>query len=209
MFPLKKTFEELMAQLTSDVALTAKLWTEIEGNYSQKDRHYHNLQHLSSLLQCLFSVKDKIQDWTTLLFSVYYHDIIHDPESAENEERSAELAAQRMNQIGMSTEMIKGCTDQIMATKSHQSTQDRDTNYLMDADLSILGQSWDRYSEYCQNIRKEYAIYPSALYNAGRKKTLRHFLAMKPIFKTDFFSRKLDQQARENIRKEIDILTRM
>lgn len=207
MSPLRKTFIYLLAKFTRENALIEKLWIEIEENYSGKDRHYHTLQHLDKMLEYLTEARDKIQDWDAILFSVYYHDIIYEPSRADNEERSAQLAAQRLNQVGVPSGMIKKCTDQIMTTKSHQSTEDGDTNYLIDADLSILGQSWEKYSEYCENIRKEYVIYPSALYNAGRKKTLNHFLAMERIFKTDFFFSKFDQKARENIKKEIDTLT--
>jgi predicted metal-dependent HD superfamily phosphohydrolase len=52
-------------------------------------------------------------------------------------------------------------------------------------------------------VRKEYLIYPDLIYNPGRKKVLHHFLAMDRIFKTDFFYNKFEQQARQNLRKEI------
>jgi predicted metal-dependent HD superfamily phosphohydrolase len=66
-----------------------------------------------------------------------------------------------------------------------------------------LGYTWDKYREYCQQVRKEYAIYPDFLYNPGRKKALQHFLDMDVIFKTGFFRNKYEIQARKNIVQEI------
>jgi len=206
MSQLRKTFVDLLAKFHGNDGLIGKLWIEIEENYSGKERHYHTLHHLDKMLQYLAEAKYKIQDWDVLLFSVYYHDIVYDPSRADNEEKSAQFAAQRMTQMGILSGMINKCTGQILATKSHQSTGDNDTDYLLDADLSILGQSWEKYSEYCENIRKEYTIYPDVLYNTGRKKTLEHFLAMERIFKTDLFFKRFDHQARENIKKEIGTL---
>jgi len=106
-----------------------------------------------------------------------------------------------MNQVFVASETIQLCKEQILATKSHTISINSDTNHFTDADLSILGQSWETYSLYCQNVRKEYAVYPDLVYNPGRKKVLNHFLAMDSIFKTDYFYNKFDRQAKENLRK--------
>jgi predicted metal-dependent HD superfamily phosphohydrolase len=62
------------------------------------------------------------------------------------------------------------------------------------------------YSDYYKNVRKEYSIYPNLLYNPGRKKVLKHFLAMGKIFKTDYFYQKFEKNARLNLQKELDLL---
>ncbi len=81
-----------------------------------------------------------------------------------------------------------------------------DANYFTDADLSILGQDWEIYTQYYKNVLKEYAIYPNRIYNSGRKKVLQHFLTMKNIFKTEYFYQKFEETARRNIQKEIELL---
>ncbi|PWK27962.1 hypothetical protein LV89_01369 [Arcicella aurantiaca] len=111
-----------------------------------------------------------------------------------------------MKSIGVPLEMIELCKTQIMATKTHVLSENIDTNFFTDADLSVLGQSWEMYSEYYQNVRKEYAIYPDLIYNAGRKKVLKHFLVMERIFKTDEFYLKFEANARVNLEKELAIL---
>jgi predicted metal-dependent HD superfamily phosphohydrolase len=204
---LKQTFIALLTKYTNDQDLITELWAEIERNYSDKKRHYHTLNHLENLLQQLTEIKPQIKDWDVVLFSLYYHDIIYNSLKSDNEQKSAELAENRMKSIGISLAIIERCKAQIMATKAHFMSENEDTNYFTDADLSVLGQSWEMYSEYYQNVRKEYAIYPDLIYNAGRKKVLKHFLAMERIFKTNYFYLKFEAQARVNLEKELAFLT--
>lgn len=202
---LKETFIGLVKSYTDNDGLTKDLWADIEKNYSDKKRHYHTLQHLENLLVQLTEVKGEIQNWETVLFTLYYHDIIYSSLKSDNEEKSAELAEKRMKQISVPKDRIELCKNQILATKSHITSADGDTNYFTDADLSVLGQDWETYSRYYQNVRKEYSIYPDLVYNPGRKKVLNHFLSMDRIFKTDFFRNKFEKQARQNLQKEIEL----
>lgn len=203
---LKKIFIELLSNYTNDSGFINELWSEIERNYSDKKRRYHTLQHLENLLTELKEVKHEIQKWDVVLFSLYYHDIVYNTRTSGNEEKSAELAEKRMQQIGIPKDIIESCKDQILATKSHFKSTDGDTNYFTDADLSILGQAWEIYSLYSKNIREEYATYPDFLYNSGRKKVLDHFLSMECIFKTNYFYNKFEIQAKKNIQLELDLL---
>jgi predicted metal-dependent HD superfamily phosphohydrolase len=204
--PLKQTFQNLLANYTSDENLVEKCWTEIEKNYANKKRHYHTLQHLGNLLLQLTEVKNSIQSWDTILFTLYYHDVIYNPLRSDNEEKSAKLAVQRMKKLAVPAQIIELCQEQILATKSHGKSSNNDTNYFTDADLSILGQDWDTYSQYYQAVRKEYAIYPDLIYNPGRKKVLQHFLSMQGIYKTAFFINKFEVTAKLNLQKEISLL---
>lgn len=203
---LKETFIELLTKYTDNDSLKKELWTEIEKNYSSKKRHYHTLEHLDNLLSQLTDVKSEIQNWETILFTLFYHDIIYNSIKSDNEEKSAEFAENRMKQISVSNDKIELCKKQILATKSHIKSTDSDTNYFTDADLSVLGQNWETYLLYCKNVRKEYSIYPTLVYNPGRKKVLNHFLSMDRIFKTDFFYNKFEIQAKQNLQQEIESL---
>lgn len=203
---LKQAYIELLTNYSDNYSLNNELWTEIEKNYSSKKRHYHTLQHLDSLLAQLNDVKGQIQNWESILFTLYYHDIIYNSLKSDNEEKSAEFAEKRMKQISVSNDKIELCKKQILATKSHIQSTDSDTNYFTDIDLSVLGQTWETYSAYYKNIRKEYSIYPDIVYNPGRKKVLNHFLTMDRIFKTDFFHDKFEIQAKLNLQKEIELL---
>ena len=203
---LKETFINLLSNYTDNKLVINDLWNEVVKNCSSKKRHYHTLQHLDNLLAQLTDVKGEIQNWNTILFTLYYHDIVYNSLKSDNEEKSAELAEKRMKQISVSIDKIELCKNQILATKSHIKSTDSDTNYFTDADLSVLGQNWETYLLYYKNVRKEYSIYPDFVYNPGRKKVLNHFLSMDKIFKTDFFYKKFESQAKQNIQKEIELL---
>lgn len=203
---LKERFLHLCTPFTKDPYLIDTLWSEIEKKHSEKGRYYHNLQHLDHMFSELNSIKSKLENYTGVSFSVFYHDVVYDAASKSNEEKSAELAESRLQKLNIDQNLITKVSGQIIATKSHQKSDDSDTNYLLDADLSILGQDAETYREYTQKIRKEYSLYPDLLYKPGRKKVLRHFLELDSIFKTEDFREKYEKRARENILFEIESL---
>lgn len=200
---LKEKFFQLCFQFNQDEILIANLWQEIEKRYSEKGRHYHNLTHLENMFLELELVKDKILNFKTIAFSVFYHDVIYNASSKLNEEKSAKFAEAKLEKLGLSKTDIRDISEQILATKSHQSSENNDTNYLLDVDLSILGKDIETYLKYTKQIRKEYSIYPDFLYKPGRRKVLQHFLELESIFKTDYFKEKYEISARENIEFEI------
>ncbi|WP_139419536.1 HD domain-containing protein [Chryseobacterium mulctrae] len=203
---LKDRFESLCLNFTKDKILIEKFWFEIEKKYSGKSRYYHNLQHLENMFEEIDAVRNQIEKFDNISFSIFYHDVIYDPTSKLNEEKSADIAKERLESLDVNNDDIQKVYKQILSTKSHQKSKDEDTNFLLDADLSILGKSSEVYSEYTKQIRKEYSIYPDFLYKPGRKKVLQHFLELESIYKTEFFKNKYETQARENIEFELKSL---
>lgn len=151
----------------------------------------------------LSDVKEKLRDWDTALFSVFYHDVVYNPLRRDNEERSIVIAENRLRYIDVPEGKIADCKAQILCTQTHQHCADSDSNFFTDADLSILGQDWERYEAYAIAVRQEYALYADNLYYPGRKAVLHHFLQMNRIFKTQDFFDKYEKQARENLLHEL------
>ena len=203
---LSDTYFQLARQYTNDEQKIAECWSEIEKAHSSSGRYYHNLSHLENLITQLSFCKEEIADWNTLLFSVFYHDIVYSVTQKDNEEQSAQLAEKHLSALQVPTLQIKKCTVQIIATKSHQFSDDPDTNLFTDADLSILGMEWPLYEAYYKQVRQEYAIYPDPVYKPGRTNVLKHFLQMEQIFKTTPFYNKYEQSARENLTHELSAL---
>ena len=203
---LKQLFIETCHNYTSNNAVIENLWVEIEQQYSGKKRYYHNLLHLENLHVQLTAIKNYVQNWDALMFALFYHDIVYNTLKHDNEEKSTTLAGNRLAEINVPIALITKCQAQILATKGHSVSADADTNLFTDADLSILGQPAEVYKTYCNQIRKEYSIYPDIIYNPGRKKVLEHFLQMERIFKTTIFYDMFEQQARQNIGLEIELL---
>lgn len=166
---LKEIFTSLIDKYTSDSAIAQKLWDEIEKQYTSPKRFYHNLQHLENMYKQLEAC-EQIDDWDTLMFSLFYHDIIYKATSKDNEEKSALAAIKALTAINYPKEKIKLCGEQILATKGHELSTDNDTNLFTDADLSILGSDWDSYLEYSKQVRNEYAIYPDLCTTPAEKR---------------------------------------
>ncbi len=98
-----------------------------------------------------------------------------------------------------------------MASKPHDiinsKSQKNDLSLFLDFDLAILGSPWDEYEEYSQQIRKEYRQYPEAIYHPGRKNALEKLNEKEHIFFTPAFRDLLEAQARQNIFREIQLLS--
>lgn len=197
------TWQKLATKYTDNNQLVRELWKEIENSYTAQNRHYHNLAHLSYMVDHTTNYHSKLSDPDTVLFSIFYHDIVYNTMRQDNEQKSADLARKRLSQLQVPDDNITRCGTQIVATQNHAPSNDADTNYLLDFDLAILGENPIIYREYTQKIRKEYARYPDFLYRRGRKKVLQHFLAMNRIFGTDAFYERYEQTARDNLKAEL------
>jgi len=203
---LKEVYFGLLSNYTNSSALRNEFWNRIVDNHTCHKRFYHTLEHLHNLLPQLQQVKSEIRDWNSVLFALYYHDIIYNATKSNNEAKSADFALEEMLKLNVDNQTVVNCKAIILATKKHERSHLEDINYFTDADLSILGADWKTYENYTQNVRKEYAMYPKVFYSMGRKKVLKHFLDMTIIFKTNYFSHRYEQQARINLNRELVML---
>lgn len=196
-------WKALAEQYTKNLVDIQNYWSEIKRVYSAPKRTYHNLAHLENMIFWWQQCCQLLQDADMVLFAIYYHDFIYNIHRKDNELLSANLAAERLTVLGVPAAKIERCRKHILATATHGNNEDLDSNYLVDMDLAILGVYPDMYKIYCQQVRKEYAIYPDFLYRRGRKKVIAHFLSMPQLYKTLFFQKKLEAQARINLEQEL------
>jgi predicted metal-dependent HD superfamily phosphohydrolase len=183
-----------------------EFWIEIATAYSSKKRAYHNLTHLESLAAELEAVRRQVTHWDCIVFAIAYHDLVYSATAKDNEDKSAEIAVNRLKKTNLDTSEVSLCKEMILATKGHTVSIETDVNFFTDADLSILGKSEKVYVAYAQAIRKEYSIFPDLLYKPGRRKVLEHFLAMPRIFKTSYFFDHYENAARKNLEQEFSSL---
>jgi predicted metal-dependent HD superfamily phosphohydrolase len=196
-------FKNLLLKYTRDGKLADALTEEIASCYSSSGRYYHSIDHVGYMLDRISEYKGGIRDRDTLLFAVFYHDIVYVPYRSDNEEKSAGIAVQRLKLINFPQKKIQACRTHILTTKTHSGSPGKDTELLCDADLAILGDSREKYLEYADNIRREYSVYPDEEYRKKREHVLRGFLDMKRIYKTDHFYTLREIKARQNIEYEL------
>ncbi|WP_299824712.1 hypothetical protein [uncultured Pontibacter sp.] len=204
---LQLQWEKLCAEYTTDTALVAQLWNELAQAHTSETRHYHTLDHLAYMLELADKYRQPDISYEALQFAIYYHDIIYNPTTPDNEEKSAALAEIRLKALGLPEQEIAFVKELILATKTHHSgSDDATTNFMLDLDLAILGAGWQKYNVYRQAVRKEYSMYSDADFQSGRSNMLVQFISQPNIFKTPFFQERLELQARENLRMELDML---
>lgn len=187
--------------------LAHKTIERIIKKYSGSNRHYHNIDHLSNLVYLQRQYAPFIVDNDSLLYAIYFHDLIYKVTRSDNEERSAQEAVAFLNRIGYPEDKQHKIFAFIAATQKHVNPiLDPDLDYLLDFDLHILGARPFQYEAYTRQVRKEYAIYPTFMYRKGRKKVLQHFLSQPEIYKTAVFRDKYELKARENMERELEQL---
>jgi predicted metal-dependent HD superfamily phosphohydrolase len=179
------------------------VYAELHDRYREPQRHYHNLDHVVEVLALVNELQAFAEDLTAVQLAAWFHDAIYDPRASDNEERSADLAEQLLRGWPPPRGLLDRVRSLILLTKTHQAAaDDRDAAVLLDADLGILGAPPERYLEYAQAIRREYAFVPDAAYRRGRTDVLRNFLNRPRIYRTEPMLATREEQARRNLEAE-------
>jgi predicted metal-dependent HD superfamily phosphohydrolase len=197
-----------------------RLWTL----HTESTRHYHTARHLQEMWQYLNSVRQSLSlstlQYDSLLFAIYFHDAIYNPQSSTNEADSAALWQACAADLHMSDSITTHVATMILATQSHR-VPDHDENdpeakteafviqLLLDLDLAVLGKDEAAYDAYAAAIRREYAFVPTDEYCTKRASILQNMLDQSPrLFGNPIFFHTLEGRARNNLRREIAMLQR-
>lgn len=191
----------LMERLGFDANID--VYRELLACYSQKHRHYHNVSHISAVLNHLEKVQNLTDNASTIELALWFHDAIYKVLSSTNELNSANWAATFLQVNGASKKAASKVHSLIMATLHNFTPADNDEKLMVDIDLAILGCDSDTYELFESWIRKEYRLIPSFVYNKKRKAILAGFLDRDRIYSHDYFYQGLEKSARENISKAI------
>lgn len=185
--------------MSEDWSLLPPARTFALPHYQQPKRAYHNDWHVRSMLDGLA----RRQVLTpTLALAVWGHDLVYDPEAANNEARSAELFCEWLAGQGAGVE-VRGQVERLILATAHTSLPvTREEALLVDADLSILGADPETFAAYAAGIRQEYGHVPEQLYRSGRRRVLEHFLGRERIYTTPEFGL-LETQARANLKQSL------
>ena len=209
MIKLKKYWNELLSRYTSDTRLTEQVFEKISKAYSEEHRHYHNSGHILSMLDEINNSSDPAIDKDSLLFATWFHDMVYNPRKHNNEEASAETSVSILQQLAVPEEKIIKIRALILATANHTAHRpglDHELDFFLDCDLKILGSERQEYLLYAANIRKEYKHVLSFIYKRERKKILKRFIDSPTIYRTNYFIKKYEEQAKNNIQFEIQNL---
>lgn len=177
-----------------------ELLIELTRRYTEPHRRYHDLRHIADMLLKGrgFPLSDE------QVMAVWFHDAIYDPASKTNEIDSAELAVERLFQLGWEGARVKVVQQIVLDTKGHTPSIEA-SKPVLDLDLSTLAGSWEDYARNGANIRAEYASVPEADWLVGRRKWLESMLAKPALFHTDW-GKGLESHARRNLARDLSEL---
>ena len=171
-------------------------------------RRYHDAEHVAAVLHHVDEIVDAepIARLDLVRAAAIFHDVVYDPRAADNEARSADLAAAlTADELGWSVDDTEVVRRLILATADHEA-QDALEAVLLDADLAIIGAPAAAYARYVVGVRAEYAHVDDAGWRAGRAAVLQSFLDRPTIYATETMRSRREEQARVNLRAELDAL---
>jgi len=198
MAALRRRFADLLGRLGAS-ADAAHLFDRLHAAYAAPDRAYHDTRHLTDCLAELDGAPDLGADRDLAEAALWFHDVVYDARSSDNEERSAAWAAQELEAAGVSPRATAEVARLIRLTRHSEPTPDPTGRLVCDIDLVVLGRDPAGFAEFERGIRKEYAWVPELVYRAGRGQVLQALLARRSIYQTDHFQRRYEAAARRNL----------
>jgi len=193
--------------------ISGRIRDELVRAYTAPDRHYHNLAHIEGMLGLMRAHERTLSDPGVVEAAIWFHDAVYDTRRHDNEERSAELAAEQLAGV-LSSDRIERVAKMIQATAGHVVPEGfdddamRDCALFLDMDLAILGSTSDAFAAYEAAVRREYGWVPEALWIEGRRKVLQAFLARAAIYASPQFRASHETAARENLTRSLEGLAR-
>jgi len=193
----------------SDLGLSqpdASLFSELLARYSEPGRAYHTCQHLEECFSQFSAARALARHPGEVQLALWFHDSIYDTRSSTNESESADWACRVLQTGGAVPRMRVRVRKLILATRHAGSLDCDDARLTVDIDLAILGAGQERFAEYEQQVRAEYAWVPEPLFRSTRAKILGEFLARPAIYSTETFRTRFESCARENLSRAIAAL---
>jgi predicted metal-dependent HD superfamily phosphohydrolase len=197
---------EAWAALAGDSPTSRTEWAAVVAAWSEPHRRYHDLAHLAAVLGLVDALSPAADDADAVRLAAWYHDVVYDPSSSENEERSAGRARAGLRGL-VDDERLAEVERLVLVTVDHDPAPD-DANgaVLCDADLAVLAAPPDAYAGYASAIRAEYGHLSDADFTAGRIAVLERLLALPALYRLPENAERWTATARANLGAELALL---
>lgn len=184
----------------------------LEAAYAHPPRAYHHFGHVRDVLGEHARVAGDV-GWSRPVetaLAVLYHDAVYVAGRSDNEARSATLAREHltrwMHGAGVEVARVAHLIELTARHGQHApgdfgtGADADDTRLFLDCDMAILGAPAPEFQRYDLAIAEEYrGVVPGWLYRRKRTAFLRGLLERPRIYLSDYFHRRLDARARENL----------
>ena len=188
--------------------LTDAMLNRIADLHRGPDRGYHGWTHPLALLDLWKEVRDGLDDPLAVRCAILLHDAVYEPRAADNEARSAALAAEMLDGV-VPPETLARTVRLIEATAKHAipdnlpADEHGDMAMFLDMDLAILAAPQAEFDAYEAGVRHEYREVPEAAFRAGRARILEGFLARDALYLSPWGRAAFEAGARANLDRSI------
>ena len=181
-------------------------WAAVVDAWSEPHRRYHDLAHLAAVLGIVDALAAHARDPDAVRLAAWYHDVVYDPRSAENEARSAGRARAGLRGL-VPDERIAEVERLVLLTTGHDPEPgDVDGAVLCDADLSVLASPPPAYAAYASAVRAEYGHLDDGEFIAGRIAVLERLLGLPALYRLPENAERWTATARANLTAELTLL---
>lgn len=183
-----------------------KIHQRLLDGYNEPQRHYHTLAHIEQCMAMFDQCKSLASNPDALELAVWFHDVIFEPGSPDNEARSAELYLDLSD--GAHDAATRGLVKRLIMATLHDgsSLEDSDARYMVDIDLSSFGLSWEDFLRDSRNLRLESADLSDAEYFRRKTNFQNCLLAKERFYLSDYFAKRLETQARANLARYFELI---
>jgi predicted metal-dependent HD superfamily phosphohydrolase len=171
--------------------------------WAEPQRRYHTVRHLGDCIALFEATSHLAAHPCEVEIALWFHDAIYDLEARDNEARSAAWAERELSAASVGADVRARVHDLVMATCHAALPATDDARLLVDIDLSILGAEAERFDEYEVQVRQEYAWVPGPEFRHKRREILQGFLARPHIYATEWFQRRFEAVARNNLQRSV------
>ena len=176
--------------------------------YSQPHREYHNLMHIEDVLLRIEELEPPAEHELALALAAWFHDAVYQPGKDDNEDRSAYVAYDALEQVGASPELI---AEVVRLVAAHRAPRPRRRRRRR------CGAVRRRPGDPRRRTRplrastpppsgRSTSTCPEADFRTGRAAVLRRFLDRPTIYRTAYGREHWEDAARANIAAEIEVL---
>ena len=197
------------AGATAEDADLAAAGEYLLARWSEPQRHYHTVAHLSAVLDVVDSHAQLAPHPERVRLAAWMHDAVYDPRALgdANERDSAEFAEGLLATLGVPAATAAEVARLVGLTAGHATeADDPDGELLCDADLAVLAGDEEAYASYTAAIRREYAHVPEDAFRDGRAQVLTALLELPSIYRLDPLRAAWEERARANLSRELQVL---
>jgi len=192
---------------TQDPAIFAN---EMERRYREPHRRHHTLNHLAQGWEVIDQLPPGlIQSSDELEVAWIGHDSVFeviDGVYQLNEINSGQLIVEMLLQAGLSDQFVRSVYDQIIRTDHKTVPETNDQRLIVDLDLFQLAVPAVDFDINYRSIREEFAQAPEKLFNVRTASFFQQMLDRQRVYYTDYFFRRCEARARENLDRRLRTL---